>query len=126
MSAIRLIKFAILVVLLSACGAKFEPPNLAKFSEKVFEITSQDSSSVLYIAHSDKEYNFTMISALGAPLARRVLTKGGKFKNIGFLPPNSLYNDLFIATLKMIEAKEDEKEILIGKEKFKVKKIDIR
>lgn len=126
MNAVKFLKLIILVTLLSACSAKFQPPILPKFGEKFFEVVSREGSSILYVASTDKGYNFTLISALGAPLARRVLTKDGKFENIGFLPPNSRYNDLFVAVLDMIKNKEHEKEILIDEENFKVKSIDIR
>ncbi|WP_249934715.1 hypothetical protein [Campylobacter sp. RM15925] len=115
-----------MAILLSACNAKFQPPISPKFSEKNFEVISRQGTGILYVASTDKGYNFTLISALGAPLARRVLTKDGKFENIGFLPPNSRYNDLFVSVLDMIKNKEHEKEILIDEEKFKVKSIDIR
>ncbi|MDO5046524.1 MAG: hypothetical protein Q4D84_07490 [Campylobacter sp.] len=115
-----------LSLLLSACAAKFELPNLAKFDEEVFEIATKEGLNTLYVARVDDGYNFTLISALGAPLARRILTHEGKFKNIGFLPPNSSYNELFIKTLEMISLKEDEREFLINQEKFKVRSIDIR
>lgn len=123
---VKFLKLIILVTLLSACSAKFQPPILPKFSEKNFEVVSREGSGILYVVSTDKGYNFTLISALGAPLARRVLTKDGKFENIGFLPPNSRYNDLFVSVLDMIKNKEHEKEILIDEEKFKVKSIDIR
>ncbi len=123
---VKFLKLIILATLLSACSAKFQPPILPKFGEKNFEVIFQEGSGILYVASTDKGYNFTLISALGAPLARRVLTKDGKFENIGFLPPNSRYNDLFVAVLDMIKNKEHENEILIDEEKFKVKSIDIR
>lgn len=126
MSAIKFLNLLILAIFLWACGAKFQPPPLAKFDEKIFEITSDEGSSTLYIAHANEAYNFTLISAFGAPLARRVLTPQGKFENIGFLPPNSAYNELFIRILEMIKSGKNETEILINKEKFKVKSIDIR
>ncbi|WP_254064979.1 hypothetical protein [Campylobacter sp. CCUG 57310] len=123
---VKFLKLFVLAILLSSCNAKFQPPILPKFSEKNFEVISRQGTGILYVASTDKGYNFTLISVLGAPLARRILTKDGKFENIGFLPPNLRYNDLFAAVLDMIKNKEHEKEILIDEEKFKVKSIDIR
>ncbi|QKF60765.1 hypothetical protein [Campylobacter curvus] len=122
----KYIKFIFLILVFTGCAAKYQSPNLAKFSEKSFEVVSKDSPSTLYVVHSGEDYRFTMINSLGAPLARRVLKPDGKFETIGFLPPNSAYNELFIKVLDMIATHKKEAEILVKNEKFKVKAIDIR
>ena len=123
---VKLFKILFVIFLFSGCASKFQSPVLDKFDEKAFQINTKSGLNTLYVSHPDENYNFTLINSLGAPLARRTLKSSGEFKNIGFLPPNSAYNELFIKVLDMITAQKNEAEILINNEKFKVKSIDIR
>lgn len=122
----RILKIIFTAFLLAGCASKFQSPNLVKFDEKIFEISAQNGLNTLYVSHYDENFNFTLINSLGTPLARRVLKPNGKFENIGFLPPSSVYNELFINVLDMIGSQKNEAEINIKNKKFKVKSIDIR
>ena len=112
-------------VLFGGCAAKFKDPNLSKFDSKIFEITTSNGLSILYVSHADENYNFTLVNALGAPLARRVLKPNGEFESIGFLPPNRSYNELFIKILDMIKLGKIKAEILLNDEKIEVRRVDI-
>ena len=117
----------ILVVTLLAlgCAKKFDAPKLADFSLKVFKVGSSKGPLMLYVQNSENEYKFSLVNALGAPEARRVL-KGGTFANLGFLPPNSTYNELFIKVLEMIKDEKNEQKFMIDDQIYEVKSVDIR
>ena len=105
----------ILVVTLLAlgCAKKFDAPKLADFSLKAF------------VQNSENEYKFSLVNALGAPEARRVL-KDGTFANLGFLPPDSAYNELFIKVLEMIKDEKNEQKFMINDQIYEVKSVDLR
>ena len=67
-----------------------------------------------------------MINSMGTPLARRVLRPNGEFETIGFLPPNSAYNELFVKILDAIKSNQKEAVIVVNNENFKVRSLDIR
>ena len=117
----------ILVVTLLAlgCAKKFDAPKLADFSLEAFEVSSSKGPLMLYVQNSENEYKFSLVNALGAPEARRVL-KGGTFANLGFLPPNSAYNELFIKVLEMIKDEKNEQKFMIDDQIYEVKSVDIR
>ena len=107
------------------CAKKFNAPKLTDFSLKAFKVGSSKGPLMLYVQNSENEYKFSLVNALGAPEARRVL-KDGTFANLGFLPPNSAYNELFIKVLEMIKDEKNEQKFMIDDQIYEVKSVDIR
>lgn len=123
---VKKIAMILAVTLLAlGCANKFDAPKLADFSLKAFEVSSSKGQLMLYVQNSENEYKFSLVNALGAPEARRVL-KGGTFANLGFLPPNSAYNELFIKVLEMIKDEKNEQKFMIDDQIYEVKSVDIR
>ena len=123
---VKKIAMILAVTLLAlGCAKKFDVPKLADFSLKAFEVSSSKGPLMLYVQNSENEYKFSLVNALGAPEARRVL-KGGTFANLGFLPPNSAYNELFIKVLEMIKDEKNEQKFMIDDQIYEVKSVDIR
>ena len=113
---------------LSGCAskAKFDVPQIVNFDKREFEVTSQSGSNLLYVSHEKEDYYFTMINSMGTPLARRVLRPNGEFETVGFLPPNTAYNELFVKILSAIKSNQKEAVIVVNNENFKVRALDIR
>ncbi|WP_122862777.1 hypothetical protein [Campylobacter showae] len=109
-----------------AAKAKFDVPQIVNFDKREFEVTSQSGSNLLYISHEKEDFYFTMINSMGTPLARRVLRPSGEFEAIGFLPPNSTYNELFVKVLNIVKSNQKEAVITANNENFKVRALDIR
>ena len=109
-----------------AAKAKFDVPQIVNFDKREFEVISQSGSNLLYISHEKEDYYFTMINSMGTPLARRVLRPNGEFETVGFLPPNSAYNELFVKILGAIKSNQKEAVIVVNNENFKVRSLDIR
>ena len=109
-----------------AAKAKFDVPQIVNFDKREFEVISQSGSNLLYVSHEKEDYYFTMINSMGTPLARRVLRPSGKFEAIGFLPPNSAYNELFVKVLNIVKSNQKEAVITANNENFKVRALDIR
>ena len=107
------------------CAKKFDTPQMADFDLKAFKISSSKGLFLLYLQNSENEYKFSLVNALGAPEARRVL-KDGSFKNLGFLPPNSTYNELFIKVLEMIKDEKNEQKFMIDDQYYEVESVDLR
>ena len=123
---VKKIAMILAVTLLAlGCANKFDAPKLADFSLKAFEVSSSKGPLMLYVQNSENEYKFSLVNALGAPEARRVL-KGGTFANLGFLPPNSAYNKLFIKVLEMIKDEKNEQKFMINDQIYEVKSVDLR
>lgn len=123
---VKKIAMILAVTLLAlGCAKKFDAPKLADFSLKVFKVGSSKGPLMLYVQNSENEYKFSLVNALGAPEARRVL-KGGTFANLGFLPPNSTYNELFIKVLEMIKDEKNEQKFMIDDQIYEVKSVDLR
>lgn len=109
-----------------AAKAKFDVPQIVNFDKREFEVISKSGSNLLYISHEKEDFYFTMINFMGTPLARRVLRPSGEFEAIGFLPPNSAYNELFVKILGAIKSNQKEAVIAVNNENFKVRALDIR
>ena len=109
-----------------AAKAKFDVPQIVNFDKREFEVISQSGSNLLYISHEKEDYYFTMINSMGTPLARRVLRPNGEFETVGFLPPNSVYSELFVKILGAIKSNQKEAVITVNNENFKVRSLDIR
>ncbi|ORI08421.1 hypothetical protein A3835_02390 [Campylobacter concisus] len=124
-----LIKKIVIILAISlfalGCANKFDTPQIADFGLKTFKISSSKGLLLLYVQNSENEYKFSLVNALGAPEARRVL-KDGSFKNLGFLPPNSTYNKLFIKVLEMIKDEKKEQKFMIGDQYYEVESVDLR
>lgn len=115
-------------IMLYGCAvkAKFDVPQIVNFDKREFEVISQSGSNLLYISHEKDDFYFTMVNSMGTPLARRVLRPSGEFEAIGFLPPNSAYNELFIKVLSIVKSNQKEAVITANNENFKVRALDIR
>ena len=123
---VKKIAMILAVTLLAlGCAKKFDAPKLVDFSLKAFKVSSSKGPLMLYVQNSENEYKFSLVNALGAPEARRVL-KGGTFANLGFLPPNSAYNELFIKVLEMIKDEKNEQKFMIDDQIYEVKSVDLR
>ena len=109
-----------------AAKAKFDVPQIVNFDKREFEVSSKNGSNLLYISHEKEDFYFTMINSMGTPLARRVLRPSGEFEAIGFLPPNSAYNELFVKVLSIVKLNQKEVVITANNENFKVRALDIR
>lgn len=124
-----LIKKIVIILAISlfvlGCAKKFDTPQMTDFDLKTFKISSSKGLLLLYLQNSENEYKFSLVNALGAPEARRVL-KDGSFKNLGFLPPNSAYNELFIKVLEMIKDEKKEQKFMIGDQYYEVESVDLR
>ena len=124
-----LIKKIVIILAISlfalGCAKKFDTPQIADFDLKTFKVSSSKGVLLLYVQNSKNEYKFSLVNALGAPEARRVL-KDGTFTNLGFLPPNSAYNELFIKVLEMIKDEKNEQKFMIDDQIYEVKSVDIR
>ena len=116
------------VFVLGGCAAKakFDVPQIVNFDKREFEVISQSGSNLLYISHEKEDFYFTMMNSMGTPLARRVLRPSGEFETIGFLPPNSTYNELFVKVLNIVKSNQKEAVITVNNENFKVRALDIR
>ena len=123
---VKKIAMILAVTLLAlGCAKKFDAPKLTDFSLKAFKVSSSKGPLMLYVQNSENEYKFSLVNALGAPEARRVL-KDGTFVNLGFLPPNSAYNELFIKVLEMIKDEKNEQKFMIDDQIYEVKSVDLR
>lgn len=124
-----LIKKIVMILAISlfalGCAKKFDTPQMADFDLKTFKVSSSKGLLLLYVQNSKNEYKFSLVNALGAPEARRVL-KDGSFKNLGFLPPNSAYNELFIKVLEMIKDEKKEQKFMINDQYYEVESVDLR
>ncbi len=109
-----------------AAKAKFDVPQIVNFDKREFEVISKSGSNLLYISHEKEDFYFTMMNSMGTPLARRVLRPSGEFEAIGFLPPNSTYNELFVKVLSIVKSNQKEAVITANNENFKVRALDIR
>ena len=124
-----LIKKIVIILAISlfalGCAKKFDTPHIVDFDLKTFKVSSSKGLLLLYVQNSKNEYKFSLVNALGAPEARRIL-KEGSFKNLGFLPPNSAYNELFIKVLEMIKDEKNEQKFMIDDQYYEVESVDLR
>ena len=94
---------------IGGCARK-APEQIAEFSQKQFILTdelgvkSRALISKISPANGEKSrYKLVWLDMLGAPIARKILSiKGGeaKFRNDGFLPPDSQSERVFLALLE--------------------------
>lgn len=98
----RLIFTFFVGIFLLACASKYESLSLPQFSQKSFSLSADEKSYILSVARVSDEVKFVLIDSFGSPIARRILSQN-KFKNVGFLPPTSKYDELFIKVLDLIK-----------------------
>ena len=94
---------------ISGCARK-APEQIAEFSQKQFILTDElgvkSRALISKISPANGEegrYKLVWLDMLGAPIARKILSiKGGeaKFRNDGFLPPDSQSERVFLALLE--------------------------
>ena len=94
---------------ISGCAHK-APERIAEFSQKQFILTDPNGvksraliSKISPASGEESRYKLVWLDMLGAPIARKILSiKGGeaKFRNDGFLPPDSQSERVFLALLE--------------------------
>lgn len=94
---------------IDGCARK-APEQIAEFSQKQFILTDPNGvksraliSKISPASGEESRYKLVWLDMLGAPIARKILSiKGGeaKFRNDGFLPPDSQSERVFLALLE--------------------------
>ena len=94
---------------IGGCARK-APERIAEFSQKQFILTDPNGvksraliSKISPANGEESRYKLVWLDMLGAPIARKILSiKGGeaKFRNDGFLPPDSQSERVFLALLE--------------------------
>ena len=94
---------------IGGCARK-APERIAEFSQKQFILTDELGvksraliSKISPASGEESRYKLVWLDMLGAPIARKILSiKGGeaKFRNDGFLPPDSQSERVFLALLR--------------------------
>lgn len=94
---------------IGGCAHK-APERIAEFSQKQFILTDPNGvksraliSKISPANGEESRYKLVWLDMLGAPIARKILSiKGGeaKFRNDGFLPPDSQSERVFLALLE--------------------------
>ena len=97
---------------ISGCAHK-APGQIAEFSQKQFILTDELGvksraliSKISPASGEESRYKLVWLDMLGAPIARKILSiKGGeaKFRNDGFLPPDSQSERVFLALLENVD-----------------------
>ena len=94
---------------IGGCAHK-APEQIVEFSQKQFILTDELGvksraliSKISPASGEESRYKLVWLDMLGAPIARKILSiKGGeaKFRNDGFLPPDSQSERVFLALLE--------------------------
>ena len=94
---------------IGGCARK-APEQIAEFSQKQFILTDELGvksraliSKISPANGEESRYKLVWLDMLGAPITRKILSiKGGeaKFRNDGFLPPDSQSERVFLALLE--------------------------
>ena len=94
---------------IDGCARK-APEQIAEFNQKQFILTDELGvksraliSKISPANGEESRYKLVWLDMLGAPIARKILSiKGGeaKFRNDGFLPPDSQSERVFLALLE--------------------------
>lgn len=100
------------VFFIGGCARK-APEQIAEFSQKQFILTDELGvksraliSKISPANGEESRYKLVWLDMLGAPIARKILSiKGGeaKFRNDGFLPPDSQSERVFLALLENVD-----------------------
>ena len=94
---------------IGGCARK-APEQIAEFSQKQFILTDELGvksraliSKISPASGEEGRYKLVWLDMLGAPIARKILSIAGgeaKFRNDGFLPPDSQSERVFLALLE--------------------------
>ena len=94
---------------ISGCARK-APERIAEFSQKQFILTDPNVvksraliSKISPASSEESRYKLVWLDMLGAPIARKILSIAdgeAKFRNDGFLPPDSQSERVFLALLE--------------------------
>ena len=94
---------------IGGCAHK-APEQIAEFSQKQFILTDTNGvksraliSKISPASGEESRYKLVWLDMLGAPIARKILSITGgeaKFRNDGFLPPDSQSERVFLALLE--------------------------
>ena len=94
---------------IGGCARK-APGQIAEFSQKQFILTDTNGvksraliSKISPANGEEGRYKLVWLDMLGAPIARKILSIAGseaKFRNDGFLPPDSQSERVFLALLE--------------------------
>ena len=94
---------------IGGCARK-APEQIAEFSQKQFILTDTNGvksraliSKISPANGEESRYKLVWLDMLGAPIARKILSITGgeaKFRNDGFLPPDSQSERVFLALLE--------------------------
>lgn len=94
---------------IDGCARK-APEQIAEFSQKQFILTDELGvksraliSKISPASGEGSRYKLVWLDMLGAPIARKILSIAGgeaKFRNDGFLPPDSQSERVFLALLE--------------------------
>jgi len=94
---------------IGGCARK-APEQIAEFSQKQFILTDPNGvksraliSKISPTSGEESRYKLVWLDMLGAPIARKILSITGgeaKFRNDGFLPPDSQSERVFLALLE--------------------------
>lgn len=94
---------------IGGCARK-APEQIAEFSQKQFILTDELGvksraliSKISPASGEESRYKLVWLDMLGAPIARKILSITGdeaKFRNDGFLPPDSQSEQVFLALLE--------------------------
>lgn len=94
---------------IGGCARK-APEQIAEFSQKQFVLTDELGvksraliSKISPANGEESRYKLVWLDMLGAPISRKILSiEGGeaKFRNDGFLPPDSQSEQVFLALLE--------------------------
>ena len=94
---------------IGGCARK-APGQIAEFNQKQFILTDTNGvksraliSKISPASGKESRYKLVWLDMLGAPIARKILSiKGGeaKFRNDGFLPPDSQSERVFLVRLE--------------------------
>ena len=109
----------IFALLFCSC-ARYEEVVLPNFTEERFLIEVNQEKSILYVTHKESYYSFSLFDSFGIPLSSKIL-ENGKLKSTKFLPPNALYDAIFIESLKAL--KEGKQEVVWARDSKKIKMI---
>ena len=94
---------------IGGCAHK-APERIAEFSQKQFILTDELGvksraliSKISPVSGEESRYKLVWLDMLGAPIARKILSIAhgeAKFRNDGFLPPDSQSERVFLALLE--------------------------
>lgn len=119
----RIVLALAFALFLLSCASRYAVVDIPQFSQKSFSVSAPNQSYILSVARLKAGFKFILIDSFGAPISRRFLSEN-KFKNVGFLPPNGRYDELFIKVLELIKNGEKSGDIALFGDKFFIRQLD--